>query len=408
MKNNNIKIVLTEAERKMRVRSILLLLCALVSIFILLVQGIYRKLNVNISNSFDVLYGAIWLLFTIENLYRLVKHKRNHTLADYRENNISEILYLIASIIIVPFSFFISAFDLMRWIILLKLPGILKEFNDEKVFQITIKIITVIFMVFFLFPFLNVIAVSFSSPGEIVNVLPKKFNLFSVKYVLGDNAFIKSISVSIFVTIVGTFISVISMAMAAYPLSKTDMPLRKTMMMFFMIVMLFSGGMAPHILLINSLHLTNTVWALIFPSVVMVFHLLLLKGFFESVPKELEESSKLDGANNYTIFFRIIVPVAMPMIATVTFFTAINYWNNINNSILYITSNQNIYPLPMYIKNFLSRNPMEIAQSNPELLPYWDNLKMSYILFSIVPIACVYPFIFKYIKNGVSVGAVKG
>ena len=288
------------------------------------------------------------------------------------------------------------------------MPSILRKFNDESVFQVIGRIFAVILITFFIFPFLNVIAVTFSSPGEIVNVFPKNFTLFSAKYVLSDNAFIKSIGVSVFVTAVGTLISVISMTMAAYPLSKPDMPLRRTMMIFFMIVMLFSGGMAPHILLINSLHLTNTVWALILPSVVMIFHLLLLKGFFESVPRELEESAKLDGANNYIILFRIIGPVATPMIATVAFFTAISYWNNINNSILYITSNQNIYPLPMYIKNFLGRNPMDIAQSNPELLSYWDNLKMSYVLFSIVPIACVYPFIFKFIKNGVSVGAVKG
>ena len=178
--------------------------------------------------------------------------------------------------------------------------------------------------------------------------------------------------------------------------------------MFFVIVMLFTGGMAPNMLLMNALHLNNTIWSLIFPSVVQVFYLILLKGFFEDVPEELEESARLDGASNYTILFRIVLPVAAPMVATVAFFTMISYWNNINNAILYITSNQSIYPLPMYIRNFLNRNPMEVAMTNPTLVRYWDNVKMSYVLFSIVPVMLVYPFTFKYLKNGVAMGAVKG
>ena len=179
-------------------------------------------------------------------------------------------------------------------------------------------------------------------------------------------------------------------------------------MLFFMIVMLFSGGIAPNILLVNALGLIDTIWALIFPSVVMVYYLLLIKGFYESIPAELEESAKLDGASNMNILLKIIVPMASPMIATVSFFTAITYWNNINNSILYITTNKEIYPVPMYIKNFLGQNPMEIAMNNPTLLTYWDGIKMSYILMSIVPIACAYPFIFRYLKNDISAGAVKG
>ncbi|MEG0615546.1 MAG: carbohydrate ABC transporter permease, partial [Oscillospiraceae bacterium] len=345
---------------------------------------------------------------TLENLMRIGKAFKSGKIVDYLSSNISEVLYFAASIIIIPLSFFFPALLLFRWVTILKFPNVCKRFNDEKVYNVIVRIIMGTLIFFFVFPFLNVIAVSFSSPGETVNILPKGFDLFSVQYVLQDMAFYKSILVSIFVTVTGTIISVICMAMAAYPLSKPDMPFRKTMMMFFIIVMLFSGGMAPNILLVNALHLSNTIWALIFPSVVNVFHLLLLKGFFESIPLELEESAKLDGAKNYTILFKIIIPVAAPMIATVAFFTAITYWNNINNSILYITSNQDIYPLPMYIKNFLGRNPMDIAQSQPELLAYWDNIKMSYIMLSIIPIAAIYPLIFKYLKNGVASGAVKG
>ena len=387
---------------------VLRLVCILVNLVLLFIQAVYAKLDAGLSLAVDLIYAATGLFFLVETGLRLARHKKEGTLSGYFKFNKAEPFYFLASLFIVPLYFFIPFVRPLRWVLVFKFPAILRRFDDEKVFQVGIRVVLTTLIAFFVLPFLNVIALSFSSPGEMVNLLPKGFTLYSVKYVLSDIPFYKSILISVFVTAVGTMISVTAMTMAAYPLSKPGMPLRKTVLLFFMIVMLFSGGMAPNILLVNSLRLTNTIWALIFPSVVMVFHLLLLKGFFESIPAELEESAKLDGANNYMILFKIIVPVSAPMLATVAFFTAINYWNNINNSILYITSNQSIYPLPMYIKNFLSRNPMDIAQSQPDLLIYWDNIKMSYIMLSIVPIACVYPLIFKYLKNGVSVGAVKG
>lgn len=400
--------LLTKAEKKQRLVDRVLLVGGIISIGILLELIIYAKLDASLSFKLDIAYVVIWVILELENLYRIIRLKSKKDKIDYFKFEKSEILYFIVSLIIVPMSLINPSLKAARWIILLKFPNLFRRFNDEKVFQVLAKIIAMLLIAFFFVPFLNVIAVSLSSPGKIINIFPKNINLFSLKYVLSDTGFLKSFGNSIFITVVGTMISVTSMAMAAYPLSKPDMPLRKTMMLFFMIVMLFSGGIAPNILLVNSLGLTDTIWGLILPSVVMVYYLLLLKGFFESMPAELEESAKLDGANNFQILFKIIYPIASPMIATVTFFTAISFWNNINNSILYVTSNQSIYPVPMYIKNFLSRNPMDVAQSMPELLPFWDNIKMSYILISIIPILCAYPFIFKYIKNDVSAGAVKG
>lgn len=408
MKKNVVKYHMTKEEKQEKRRNLVLLLSILVSLGILIGQFVYQKLSTNVSIALDVVFAVLWGVLAVEQGMRLRKLKSKKAFLQYLKFNKLELIYLIATIVVVPGSLFVSSLRGFRWITILKLPNVLRRLNDEKVFQVIAKIIAILLILFFLIPFLNVIAVSISSPGEIINILPKKPNFFSLKYVISDKAFLKSFGNSIFITVVGTLISVVSMAMAAYPLSKPHMPLRRTMMMFFMIVMLFSGGIAPNILLVNALGLTDTVWALIFPSVVIVYYLLLLKGFYESIPDELEESAKLDGASNYTILFRIIMPIASPMIATVTFFTAITYWNNINNSILYITSNHSIYPVPMYIKNFLSRDPMDIAQSMPHLLPYWDNIKMGYILCSIVPIVCAYPFIFKYIKNDVSAGAVKG
>ncbi|MDF2801385.1 MAG: binding-protein-dependent transport system inner rane component [Anaerocolumna sp.] len=408
MKKSKVNKTFTKVDRLKRLLNITLLVCIILSLGILLEEFIFAKLSEKSVFSLDVIFAVIWIFFTVENIFRVIALKTKSEKQYYLKFEKAEIIYFIVSLIVIPLSFTFVPLRVLRWIALFKLPNVLRRFNDEKTFQIIAKLIAILLILFFLIPFLNVIAVSFSSPGQIINILPKKLNLFSIKYVLSDVAFLKSFGNSIFITVVGTLISVVSMSMAAYPLSKPDMPLRKTMMMFFMIVMLFSGGIAPNILLVNALGLTDTIWALIFPSVVIVYYLLLLKGFYESIPAELEESAKLDGASNFQILWKIIMPIASPMIATVSFFTIITYWNNINNSILYITSNQKLYPVPMYIKNFLSRDPMDVAQSMPGLLPYWDNIKMSYILFSIVPIVCAYPFIFKYLKNDVSAGAVKG
>ena len=391
---------------KNKKRSALIVGCYIAAFAILSVVTLINFPEAPVEKVGRIVFLALWAFLLIEQVIRVARMERQERVL-YAKMEKAEIVFFLLSLGLFPLAL-ISGKALASWIILLKLPAVLHNTNDEKSFQFIVNIIVVILIGIFLLPFMQVVAVALSKPGSIVNLWPKNVDTWGVDYVVHDKSFLRAIGISIFITLVGTALSVTMMTMAAYPLSKKKMPFRRTMMVFFLIVMLFNGGMAPNILLMNSLGLTNTIWALIFPNAVMVFHLLLLKGFFEEIPPELEESAKLDGANNYTILFKIIVPVAAPMIATVAFFTAIAYWNNINNSILYITSNQSIYPLPMYIKNFLSTNPVDIANANPTLLTYWDNVKMSYILISIVPVLVVYPFILRYIKSGVAVGAVKG
>lgn len=408
MKKNKVKAQLTKEEKIRNHVRRAMLLCLMASIGILFAQFIDKRFTENVKHGMDIAFVILWAIMMVESVVRIVRITKKSGFQEYLKFDKAEFLYLIASLVIVPASLFVPSLLSYRIICLFKMPNVLRRYNDENVFQIFAKGVSILLILFFIVPFLNVLANALSAPGQIINVIPKNVDLFALKYVLADKAFLRSFGNSIFITGVGTLISVVSMAMAAYPLSKPHMPLRKTVMMFFMIVMLFSGGIAPKILLVNALGLMDSIWALILPSVVMVYYLLLLKGFYESIPAELEESAKLDGATNFGVLFKIIMPIASPMIATVSFFTAITYWNNINNSILYVTNNKSIYPVPMYIKNFLGQNPMEIAMNNPTLLTYWDGIKMSYVLMSIVPIAIAYPFIFKYLKNDVSAGAVKG
>ena len=393
------------ADTKQGVIRVLLLFCLMSQLLILGTEVIDKQHTVGWHGIFRIIFLMSFLVMFAESIYRMILFK---DFRKYIKFNRAEILWIFISCITIPVAMINGNDMIMLWVCLLKMPNILGRFKDETVFQVIVKIIAVLLIIFFVVPFLNVIAKAISSPASVVSILPKDIDWFAMDYVLSDKAFLKSFGNSIFITIVGTLLSVVSMAMAAYPLSKPYMPLRKTMTVFFLIVMLFSGGIAPHILVMNALGLIDTIWALILPSVVMVYYMLLLKGFFEGVPEELEESAKLDGARNMDIFFKIYMPMSAPMVATVGFFTAISYWNNINNSILYVTSNKSIYPVPMYIKNFMGLNSMEVAMNNPKLLSYWDGIEMSYILMSIVPIACIYPFVFKYLKNDISTGAVKG
>lgn len=382
------------------------LVASLCAITVFAVSFAYAKLTPKMQSAMHIFGYALWIFLIVDSLAKFSKMQKEERRYFIKLHK-SDLIFLLASMFLLP----ISLIWHIYWpvlIIIMKFFASLLPFDDEKTFQIITNIIAVLLIGFYVIPLCNVLAVSISSPDQIVNIFPKKIDLYAVKYVLQDSRFFRAMGISVFVTLVGTLLTVITVAMAAYPLSKPQIPFRRTMMMFFIIIMLFNGGMAPSILLMNYLHLNNTVWALIFPSVVQVFYLILLKGFFEDIPAELEESARLDGANNYTILFRIVFPISAPMLATVALFTIVSYWNNFYSAILYVTSREDLYPLPMYIRNFLNSDPMRIALDNPTLLTYWDNVKMSYILFSIVPVLIAYPFTFKYLKNGVSMGAVKG
>ncbi|ERJ13653.1 carbohydrate ABC transporter permease [Haloplasma contractile] len=281
--------------------------------------------------------------------------------------------------------------------------------KDEKIFSIINYTVLILFGLACLYPFLNVIAVSFSEPGKVisgqVSLFPKGFNFVGYKYVFKNEQFFQSLKISILVTTLGTLISVMVMTLAAYPLSKKDLPGRKGIMVFFIIVMLFSGGIIPNFLLVKEIGLLNTTPALIFPSVVQVFHLLLLKNYFEGLPKELEESAKIDGASNMQILFRIIAPISIPVIATVSLFTAVIYWNNYFNAMLYTPTNESVWPLPFFIYNYLNSQP-DILNQEQQL--YREVIKAATVISSTIPILLVYPFMQRFFVKGVVVGSVKG
>lgn len=386
----------------------LMLAALLVSLALLILEAVDRAHTVSFHGTFDLILWGLWAVMEADALIHLVQTVREKGFDGYLKFNKAELLYIVLSPIAQVCSLVSPALAWTRWAIIFKMPSVLRKYNDEKVFQIIAKSVAVLLIAFFLVPMCNVLAVALSAPGQIINVLPKNIDLYSIKYALADNMFLTSFGSSLFIVVVGTSIFVVITTLAAYPLSKPDLPFRRAFMIFYMVTMFFSGGMATDIVLVDALGLMNTIWALILPNVISVYYMFLIKGFYEGLPAELEEAAKIDGATSLGIFLKIIVPLAKPIIATTASFVVVNLWNNYMSSVMYITSNKAIYPVQMYIRNFLAMDPMDIALDNPKLLSYWDNIEMAYLFLAILPIICAYPILFKFFRHGTTAGAVKG
>ena len=385
-----------------------LLAVLLTSLVLLLLEAFDKAHTVQLFPTFDVIFWGLWAVLEADAVLRMLKVVREKGFHEYLKFNKAEFLYVVLSPVAQLCAVINPALAGLRWVILLKMPSVLRKYNDENVFQVFAKSVAVALIAFFLVPMCNVLAMALSAPGQIINVLPKNIDLFSMKYALADKQFLTSFGSSLFIVLVGTSIFVVITTLAAYPLSKPDLPYRKWIMLFYMITMFFNGGMATEIVLVDALGLMNTIWALILPNVISVYYMFLIKNFYEGLPVELEEAAKIDGASSVTTFVKIIVPLSKPIIATTASFVIVNLWNNYMSSVMYITSNKAIYPVQMYIRNFLAMDPMDIALDNPKLLSYWDNIEMAYLFLAILPIICAYPILFKFFKGGATAGAVKG
>ena len=280
-----------------------------------------------------------------------------------------------------------------------------KKIKDSPVFNIINTLLLVVISAICFLPFLNVFSMALSQVED-VNFLPKYFTLENFKTVFADEGFWRSMGVSFLVVVCGTALSVTVMFAAAYALSKRDFPCRKGIMVFFIIVMIFSGGMVPNYLVVSALGLTRTPWALILPSVVQVYNLILIKSYLEGLPGELEESASIDGANNLQIMFKVLLPMSMPCVASVSLFTAVTLWNNYTSALLYLGTEEKWYPLSLYMLNYIQSEP-DILSGTYESI-HKANIESAMIVVSIIPILLVYPLVLKYSTKGVTVGAVKG
>ncbi|MBQ7839610.1 MAG: carbohydrate ABC transporter permease [Lachnospiraceae bacterium] len=286
-----------------------------------------------------------------------------------------------------------------------------------KVFDVINVLFLLLLGIVTLVPVLTVVAEAFSDPRYVVlgdvGIVPKGFQLDTIKFVLKRVEFLNAFKVSVIVTIAGTALAMVLTVSAAYPLSKPSLRGRKFFLYIFVFVMLFHAGMVPNYLLYRSLHLTNTLWALIFSGAFSVFNLFVVKNYFESLPESVEEAAKIDGASNITALFKVVLPMSLPVLATVTLFYGVGFWNNYFSGVMYITKpdlkslQQYLYDLiTMTSETDASGNTLQSAESLVVLSS--DNVRSATIVVSTVPILILYPFLQKYFVKGVTVGSVKG
>nr|WP_223275620.1 carbohydrate ABC transporter permease [Paenibacillus elgii] len=267
-----------------------------------------------------------------------------------------------------------------------------------------------------MFPFLNLIAKSLSSEEAVVSgrvtLLPVDWQIGTYRYVMSQSLFLASFQVSVFVTVAGTLLALFMTTLAAYPLSKPRLRGRKWFILMYIFTMLFSGGLIPTYLLMQSLQLIDKLPVLFLPAMISVYNMLIIKNYFESLPDSLEESAKLDGAGNLTILWRITLPLSLPVLATIALFYAVAFWNDYFASLIYINTPEN-KPLQLYLKELFVSSSDTFLQLGAHLnvdaamntSP--QAIQAASILLATVPILLVYPFLQNYFVKGVLVGSVK-
>ncbi|AST90860.1 carbohydrate ABC transporter permease [Sutcliffiella cohnii] len=289
----------------------------------------------------------------------------------------------------------------------------IKQSKGERAFTIFNYLFLGAFALICLFPFVHVIAQSLSSQRAIVSgevlFLPIETTFLAYKEVLMDQHFLKAFSISVLRTVVGTFVNVFFTCLMAYPLSKTYIKGRGLILFMVVFTMLFSGGMIPTYLVVRETGLLNSFWAYIIPTMISAFNLIIVKNFFQSIPAELEESAKMDGASNIGILFKIVIPLSMPVIATIGLFHAVFHWNSFFDAVLYI-NDRSLYPLQVYLRELIQFDQSEInlRDNFEQQLLANESLKAAALISSTLPILIVYPFLQKYFVKGVMLGSVKG
>jgi putative aldouronate transport system permease protein len=282
----------------------------------------------------------------------------------------------------------------------------------NKIFDgVNYTLLTIISLVTIL-PFIYILAVSFTSPHEVAKggfiLFPKEFSLSAYKYIFSTNTLIKSLGVSIYITVVGTAINLLLTSLMAYPLARQTLRGRQVILMAVLFTMLFSGGLIPTYFVVKAMGLTNTLWSLMIPNAISAFNLIVLKNFFQQIPDGLEDSARIDGCSDVGVLFRIVLPLSLPAMATFGLFYAVTHWNQFFNAIMYINDNTK-WPVQVLLREIVILAQSRIGDTGfeeTEIQPL--TIRMAVIVFATVPIMLVYPFLQKHFAKGVMLGSVKG
>lgn len=293
----------------------------------------------------------------------------------------------------------------------------IRKSRSRKVFLFLDYTILTILGLTCLLPLIHILAMSFSSSGAVtrgeVGFWPVDFTLQSYKYVLNKKEFWTASLISIERVVLGVAVNMILTVLAAYPLSreKWEFHGRSFYAWFFVITMLFSGGLIPTYLVVFNTGLINSIWALILPGAVPVYNVILMMNFFRSTPKALEEAARMDGAGKFRVLWNIYIPLAKPSLATVLLFSFVGHWNDWFSGLLYMKKTEN-YPLQSYLRTIIIQQSL-MSQNNAvdlkELANISDRTKnAAQIFIAMIPILIIYPLLQKHFAKGIIMGSVKG
>jgi putative aldouronate transport system permease protein len=268
-------------------------------------------------------------------------------------------------------------------------------------------------------PLVNVLSQSLSSPAAVLNgkvtLIPVDFTVKSYGYVFHNNSIMTGYANSILYTAVGTAIAVAMTILAAYPLTRKKLHGQKFFLFLFTFTMLFGGGMIPTYLVVKGMGMIDTMWALIIPNAISVYNMIIARTFFmNTIPNELYEAAEIDGANEFTVFFRIVIPLSSSILAVLTLFYAVGLWNMYFDALIYINTASK-YPLQLVLRSIMTsaRVQSQMVQAtgavqSTEMLALTESLKYTTIVCASLPVLALYPFIQKHFTRGVMIGTLKG
>jgi putative aldouronate transport system permease protein len=293
----------------------------------------------------------------------------------------------------------------------------LQRTRGEKIFNVCNIVVLSVFLLLMIFPVLYVIKMSLETGPKGVNnlsLLPKVPSLVFYRMILQKANVTTSFWMSVRITVVGTVLSMVLEAMGAYTLSSRKLPGHTFFTYLLIVPMMFSGGIVPLYLVVKYVGLMNSFWSMIIPSCISGWNIILIRNYYWSVPESLRESARMDGASEFTVFLRILLPLAKPVLAAIGLFTMVGYWNSFYNALMFI-STPAMYPFQLVLREMISLiqdmdKQMMQAGISMEQMANVDSQSVSsaMIVISILPVLIIYPFLQKYFVKGIMVGSLKG
>ena len=283
----------------------------------------------------------------------------------------------------------------------------------ELAFDTVVVVSMLVMMVAMLYPFVYTISLSISRPTAVmagkVRLVPVGFTVSAYQHVLTQSGLMRSFLVSAIYVVTGTASMLVLCSLLAYPVSLKVFGPRNTVMLLVLVTMLFDGGMIPTYLWIRALGMLDTIWAIIIPSAMNAWYVIIYKTFLQQHPESLRESALIDGANDFTILLRIILPLSMPIIATLSVFHMVYHWNSFFPALLYLR-NENLMPAQMLLRRALAEatNIEEMLREGSETLTLPLSVQAAFVVVIVFPVVVIYPFAQRYFTKGVMIGAIKG